>query len=115
MTLMAVISGAQCFNVCSFQPSDEPRPAHSADSGVSPCHRSPASSTPDPARTHCTHEASLAATTAKTTSVDSVVLVVVPIAFQYSVPVYIAEAVKAAQTQGSPPTEQSLESAILRL
>lgn len=110
MTLMAVISGAQCFNVCSFQPCDEP--LRSSEDGASPCHRSPASSTPDPAKTHCTYEASLAATT---TAVDSVVLTAVPMGFQHFVSVHATVALNAMEAQGSPPTEQSVKSAILRL
>ena len=117
LALFAVLGSAQCINLCTVNFCEKERATSVPAYANKSCHRSPASSKPEPTqtRTDCTQQPILVSEKVSSVATILVAHSSLPVSFAQSVPVYVDLAIMTAHAIGSPPTQVSTTIVILRI
>ena len=117
LALFAVLGSAQCLNFCTVNPCDKARATSVPLDTDKSCHRSPASSKPDPtpSRTDCNPQPMLVGEKVSFAATGLIVLSALPVSFVQPFPVNADLAIMTALAIGSPPTQVSPATVILRI
>lgn len=117
LALFAVLGSAQCVNFCTVNPCDKARVTSVPMDTDNPCHRSPASSQPDPtpSRTDCNPQPMLLGEKVSFAAGSPIVFSSLPVSFVQPFAVYADLAIMTAHAIGSPPTQVLPATVILRI
>jgi hypothetical protein len=117
LALITAISSVQCLNFCAVHPCNQARSASAPVNGAQSCHYSPASSKsqPNEQRENCAHQPLLVSEKAPAVEMGAMMVSSGSLTIRFSPQQYAHSAILTADTIGSPPTEHSTTSVILRI
>ncbi len=117
ITLFTVLGSAQCINLCTVKSCEKARATSVPADANKSCHRSPASSEPEPTQTptDCTQQPMLISEKGSSAATALVALSFLPSSFIQSFPAYADLAIMTAHAIGSRPTQASITTVILRI